>query len=74
MERINVVITCNDNECPYRVDFQCAKGEFFCIHKLKEKLEELIDNESMNIVDPKNTYQYINVIPVNKLYELLEEL
>ena len=76
INRITNFIECNDEYCKnVEVDGNCYfNPNFFCTYKLKQKLQELIDNNSINITNPSNTYESINVIPVDEIYKFMEEL
>ena len=76
MCRLNKNIECNDENC-VNIDLEgkCyLDPNFICICKLEQKLEELINDNSINVTNPSNTYEYINVIPVDRLYEFINEL
>ena len=38
----------------------------------KTALENIIDNKSFEVTDPFNTYQYISVVRVDDLHDLME--
>lgn len=73
MCRLNKNIECNDENCDcIDLEGKCyLDPNFICICKLEQKLEELINDNSINVTNPSNTYEYINVIPVDKLYEFM---
>lgn len=74
--RVTSFIKCNDEDCKnVELDGSCyLNPNFYCIYKLKQKLQELINNNSTNVTNPSNTYESINVIPVDEIYKFMEEL